>query len=229
MSDMSVGEVAAVLNVDQSYVRKMLRSGDLRGRHIGHFWLVPAESVSELEARRVGAGRPLAPRRAWALLEMLDGGKAAGLSSVARSQVRAHIRRLHGSDARTWRAALRGREDRRPISGHRAAIARLSDTEGVWPTGLDVAASMSNLLVVKAVPEFYISGAHWERLADELRLNLLASKADAYVRIPRGLWPYGSEGPGRTALAASLLDNGDARSAHSGVDVLNDLAKKVLL
>ncbi|MHB8334654.1 MAG: helix-turn-helix domain-containing protein [Acidimicrobiales bacterium] len=225
MSNLSVAEVAAELNVSPSQVRRMLRVGTLTGFHVGRAWVVSADALDDLQSRRVGVGRPLASSRAWALLEILDGGDAAWLSPVARSQVRSQIRRLRGADARAWRTALRGREDRYPVNGHRAAIDRLSQEPDVWRAG-PTAAPDTGLLVVEATPEFYVSSTNWERLAARLHLRTSTSEVSAYVRIPRIHRSFGPRGPGRAVRAASLLDNKDWRVAKSGVDVLNHLAER---
>ncbi len=224
MRNLSVADVAAELDVCTSHVRKMLRTGTLRGTHVGRAWVVSQDALEELESRRVGVGRPLAARRAWALLEILEGGDAAWLSAVARSQVRAQIRRLRGADALGWRTALRGREDRYPVSGHRAAIERLAKDADVWPVG-PTAASQAGLLMAESTPEFYISSANWELLAAALHLVTFTPQISAYVRIPRFEQSFSSWGPGRAVLAASLLDSTDWRVAKAGVDVLNHLAE----
>lgn len=228
-NDMSVAEASVALGVDASFVRRMLRSGALRGRHLGRAWVVSGEALAELQERRVGAGRPLSPRRAWAMLSILDGGRPDWISAVARSQVRAQLRQLHGADARVWRGALRSREHRHALSGHRSAIARLADIRDVWPAGVGAASMVgADLVVAQAIPEFYVSEGRWESIASKLHLVPALGSPDAYVRVPRVIWPFGSEGPRRAALAASLVDSGDWRAARGGADVLNDLAGEAL-
>ncbi len=227
--DLSVAEAAGMLGVSDVRVRKLLSDGILPGRHVGRVWLVPAAAVAELAAHQHGAGRPLAPQRAWALLDILDGGRAPWLEKVARSQVRAQLRRLADADARAWRGALRAREDRKAVSGHRAAIARLSDSDGVWLAGPAAARRAgADLVVVQPVPEYYVPAERWDQLESRLRLRPAIGPPDAYVRVPRGPWPFAPVGPGRAALAASLLDSGDWRSARAGAEVLTELASKAL-
>jgi excisionase family DNA binding protein len=180
--DLSVAEAASVLGVSDGRVRKLLRDGALPGRHVGRAWVVPAEAVADMAGRQLGAGRPLAPRRAWALVDMLDGGQAAWLGPVARSQVRAQIRHLEGGDQGAWRAALRGREDRLAVSGHRSAIARLAETKDVWLAG-PAAARRANadVVVPDPIPEFYISAERWELLRVQLILHPATGRPAAYV------------------------------------------------
>ena len=166
MEDLSVAEAASALEVDESRIRQMLRSGALAGRHVGRAWVVSGEALADLRGQRSPAGRPLAAKRAWTLLDLLDGGRAAWLDPVARSQVRAHLRRLTGSDATRWRAALRGREERHLIVGHRAALSRLAAADDVWPAGPGMAsAAGADLLAPGAKAEFYVPRETWPALA----------------------------------------------------------------
>lgn len=224
---LSVAEAAGVLGVSDVRVHKMLRDGILPDRHVGRAWVVPTEAVAGLAARQVGAGRPLAPLRAWALLDMLDGGKAPWVAPVARSQVRAEMRRLEGADASVWRAALRSRESRLAVSRHRSAIDRLAEADDVWPAGPATAReSGADLVVAGAVPEFYLPAERWPALERKLRLGPTAGRPSAYVRIPRRRWPFGSAGSGRAG--GQPLDGDDWRAARAGVDVLNERAREFL-
>jgi hypothetical protein len=228
VEDLSVAEAANALEVDESRVRQMLRSGALSGRHVGRAWVVSGDALADLRQRRSPAGRPLAPKRAWALLDLLDGAKAAWLDPVARSQVRAHLRRLTEADAARWRAALRGREERHHVTGHRAALSRLAETDGVWTAGPAVASTIgADLVAPGARAELYVSSAAWSALARKLHLLPAGGRAGVVVRVPLGLWPFGPDGPGRAALAASLVDSGEWRAARAGAEVLNDLAARV--
>ena len=224
MPDLSVAEVASQLRLDPSRVRQLLRAGALPGQRVGRDWVVPSSAVV-LAANRPAraAGRPPAPRRAWALLALLDGGRADWLDTVARSHVRAQVRALAGKDAEAWAKALRGREDRLAVAGHRSAVSRLLGASNVWPAGPAVANKIgADLVVVDVVPEVYCSAENWKRLSASLHLRA-ADEADVWVRIPRQVWPFGPEGPGPASLAASLLD-GEWRAARAGAEVLNKLA-----
>ena len=227
MSVLSVAEVASQLDIDRSRVRQMLRAGVLSGSRVGRDWVVPSEAVASLRERPMKAGRPPAPRRSWALLDLLDGGNAEWLDRVARSHVRAHVRSLVGGDAEAWRNAVRGREDRVPVAGHRAAVSRLMGHSGVWNAGPGIARDIgADLVVVNAVPEVYVPPDEWPDLVRSLHLSAGPSHPDAWVRLPRKIWPFGPDGPGRAALAASLLD-GEWRAARAGAEVLNELAQSV--
>ena len=161
-----VAEAASALGVDDSRVRQMLRSGVLAGRHVGRAWVVSADALSDLREHRSVAGRPLAPKRAWALLDLLDGGRGPWLEQVARSQVKGQLRRLAGSEPAGWRNALRSREDRHRVSGHSAAIRRMAEVEGAWQAGPAAAPDAgADLVAPGALPEFYVPGDRWLALA----------------------------------------------------------------
>lgn len=229
MPDVSVAEAARALGVDDSRVRQMLRSGSLAGRHVGRAWVVPTDSIAELTEHRPGSGRPLAPKRAWALLDLLDGGSAPWLDRYARSKVRAQLRNLAGSEPNVWRDALRAREKRQQVQAHRAALKRLAHSDDVWPAGPAAASQAgADLVALGALPEYYVDLEAWPELAQTLHLKEAADRPGAVVRLPREVWPFGPDGPGRAALAASLLDSGEWRAARAGAEVLNDLAARYL-
>ena len=123
--EIDVKEASRRLGVNDSRVRQLLRAGDLRGRHLGNSWLILAEDVARLQRNGRRPGRPLAPKRAWAALDLLDGGGAAWLSDSARSQVRRYLADLVDPGPDDWRAVLRGRSRVLDVVAHPAAIERL--------------------------------------------------------------------------------------------------------
>jgi excisionase family DNA binding protein len=227
VADVSVAEAASRLGLDRSRVRQLLRSGALDGRRIGRDWVVSAEAVADMVHNHPANGRPPAPRRAWALIDLLDGGDAAWLDPVARSHVRATARAMAGQGAAQWRRVLRGREDRVAVAGHRASIDRLIHSDNVWPAGPSMVPAIgADLVVHQAVPELYVPAEEWEALARYLHLRVDVAEPEAWVRLPRHLWPFGPSGPGHAALAASLLD-GEWRAARAGAELLNDAASRL--
>ena len=219
-----VGDAAARLGLDASRVRQLLRSGILAGRRVGSVWLVDGDSLAGAAAQPRLPVRPLAPARAWALLDLLDGGAAADLSAVARSQVRALIRSLAGSDPPRWRAALRGRADVRACQVHPAAVDRLRHEPGVLVAGPDKAAEHGlDLVAVDAVVELYVRPDRWPALSAQYRAQPSRSSANLIVHLPRaGHWPE-SELP-RAALAADCVDSPEPRAESAGAAMLNNLA-----
>lgn len=227
--DLSVSEAAERLGLDDSRVRQMLRSNILDGHQVGRAWLVSADSVAQLESRVRPAGRPLAPNRAWGLLDILDGRSAPWLRPVARSQARHQIERLAGAGPDQWRAALRARGDRFGVDGHRSAISRLLQAPGHLDAGGQKAAEAGiNIVVLDPVPEIYLPAGDWDRLYRQLHLRPKPPGAwpMAVVRVPKGLWPFeGRDRVGAAVLAADLLDSSEPRALKGGADMLNRLAR----
>lgn len=217
-------EAAGRLGVDASRVRQLLRSGVLAGRRVGSVWLVDGDSLALAAARRPLSVRPLASARAWGLLDLLDGGSAADLSAVARSQVRALIRSLAGSDPSRWRAALRGRVELRACQVHPAAVDLLRHEPGVVAAGPGKAAEHGlDLVAVDAVPELYVRPDRWPALSAKYRVQPACGAANLIVHLPRsGHWP--ESGLARAALAADCIDSPDPRAESAGAAMLNGLA-----
>ena len=150
--EINVREASRRLGVNDSRARQLLRAGDLRGRRVGNSWLVLAEDVARLERGRRRPGRPLAPKRAWAVLDLLDGCQASWLSASARSQVRRYLADFDDPGADDWRAALRARSRVVAVVAHPAAVDRLRHADGVYAAGSDAAARRGFDLVAVAEP-----------------------------------------------------------------------------
>jgi len=226
--DIGVREAADKLGVDQSRVRQLLRSHDLAGRQVGREWLVSADDVARLASRPSLPGRPLAPARAWGLLDLLDGGGAPWLSPVARSQVRQLGRRLSGVDADRWRAALRARSDVHRCQAHPAAVGRLLEEPSARRGGPGEAQRLgADLVVVVGRPEIYLPAEEWSRLAQTLHLIDAVGDPDVMVRVPRDVWPFEDQA-GVAVLAADLLDSDEPRAIRAGAAKLNELSGHAL-
>jgi hypothetical protein len=99
------------------------------------------------------------------------------------------------------------------------------DQDDVWPAGLSAMdAAEADLVVVDPVPEVFLDEDRWADLAASLHLAPVMGQGDVVVRLPIGPWPFGPSGPGRAALAASLLDSREWRVVRAGAEVLNQLA-----
>lgn len=225
--EIAVREAAQQLGVSESRVRQLLVAGDLHGRHIGRAWLVDSDDLARLRGQQRRSGRPLGPRRAWALIDLLSGGSAPWLSYSERSQVRSYASRLDDPNADDWRGILRGRSELRPVRAHPAAIARLSQFDQVLPAGLAEAVRRSFDLVAigHPEPEFYMPLNEWGHIARSLALQP-SHDSNLIIRHPMIVWPFADRAAAPdAALAADLLDSAEPRAVRAGELRLNELLK----
>ncbi len=225
--DVSVAEAAARLGVDRSRVQRMLRDGALPGRRLGREWLVDGAAVARLAENPHRGGRPMAPARAWGLLDLLDGGTASWLSPVARSQVRHQLRLLADGNAQRWRDALRRRSSRIPVRVHPAALSRIgkeSDLPVLWAGPARAVSSGADLLVLDPLAEIYIREGDWPQFAKTWHARP-AADANLLVRLPVAVWPFdGRSEVGSAVLAADLLESSESRAIAAGLGLLSTLA-----
>ncbi|MFO6451484.1 MULTISPECIES: helix-turn-helix domain-containing protein [unclassified Aeromicrobium] len=228
--DIAVQEAAQRLGVSESRIRQFLAAGDLRGRRVGRAWLVDSDDVARLQGRRRRAGRPAGPKRAWAIIDILSGGRAPWLSPSERSQVRSYVAQLNEPDSDEWRSILRGRSELRPVRAHPAAVARLREVDHVLPAGPAEAARRGFDLVVvsELVPEFYLPLSAWDHVSRQLALAP-SHDADIILRHPMIVWPFDDrDAIPDAALAADLLYQAEPRAIRAGQVRLNQLLKETL-
>lgn len=228
--EINVQEASRRLGVNDSRVRQLLRAGDLRGRHVGRSWLIQADDVARLERSVRRPGRPLAPKRAWAVLDLLVGGRAPWLSDSARSQVRRYVADLADPTPDDWRAALRQRSRVLDVLAHPAAIQRLRRDDAVMRAGASAAVDrgFDLLLLEEPVPEFYLATDRWPGLHRSLALRV-GAEPNLRVRIPNEIWPFGraddfsASEVGDAVLAADLLESAEPRAVAAGAARLGEL------
>jgi len=235
--EIAVREAAERLCVGEPRVRQLLASGDLAGRRLGRAWLVSAESVARMRERGARPpGRPLGPRRAWALLDLLAGGDAAWLTSSARSQLRTRLRGLDGAAPSQWRAALRGRSEVLPCRAHPAAVPRLTGHEGVLVAGMASLRGRPFDLVIAehVVDQVYVDPALWPSLSQALAIRPAGPEhpgvePNLTVLLPRITWPFqGRRELPDSVLAADLLDSAEPRAVTAGARRLDELLEEHL-
>lgn len=231
--EIDVKEASRRLGVNDSRVRQLLRAGDLRGRRLGNSWLIVPEEVDRLQRQARRPGRPLAPKRAWAVLDLLDGGVAEWLSDSARSQVRRYLADLADPGPDDWRASLRGRSRIHDMVAHPAAIDRLRRVDSIRFAGPNAAVGRGfDLLALgEPIPEFYVADAQWPDLSRALALRE-GGEPNLRVRVPREIWPFAAagpsalDGPGDAVLAADLLESAEPRAVAAGAARLGALLSR---
>jgi excisionase family DNA binding protein len=223
--EIEVKEASQRLDLSDSRIRQLLRAGTLRGRRVGNSWLVLTDDVVRLERNRLRAGRPLAPRRAWAALDLLSSGRAPWLSDSARSQVRSHLARLDEPGPEIWLSLLRRRSQVIQARAHPAAAKRLAHMDVALGAGAVQAAERGFDLVAvgDAVAEFYVTASAWPQIADALAIRV-AAESNLIVRLPQDVWPFEDTGVvSDAALAADLLESAEPRAIAAGAGRLNEL------
>ena len=228
--DIAVRDAAQRLGLSESRIRQLLVAGDLNGRRIGRAWLVDGDDVARLQGRQRRPGRPVGPKRAWALIDLLSGGSAPWLSYSERSQVRSYLARLDEPGADEWRSILRGRSEVRPVRAHPAAVARLSELDNVLHAGTAEAVRRNFDLVSAGEPrpEFYMPIRAWEHIAHALALQP-SHDASLIIRHPMMVWPFeGRDEVSDAVIAADLLSAAEPRAVRAGHLRLNELLKDVV-
>jgi excisionase family DNA binding protein len=227
---LSVAEAAERLGVHRSRVEQMLWAGQLSGRKSGRLWLVDDESVADARVHPSVSGRPMAPGRAWALLDLLDGGSAPWLAPVARSQVRAKLSELGAADASQWRALLRARARVVQVRVHPSAINRVVKSLGgdVVVGGSARAIELgADIVDLDPLPELYVRSERWPEVARRWHMHEVASNANLRVHLPRDVWIFGSRAEAPPApIAADLLESAEPRSVEAGLVMLRGLLRQ---
>lgn len=228
--DIAVKDAAQRLGVSESRIRQLLAAGDLNGRRIGRAWLVDGDDVARLQGQQRRSGRPVGPKRAWAIIDLLSGGSAPWLSYSERSQVRSYVAGLDEPSADDWRGILRGRSELRPVQAHPAAVARLGQFDHVLFTGPVEAVRRGFDLVAagESRPEVYMPIKEWGHIARSLALKP-SHDANLVVRHPMLVWPFEARDVAPdAAIAADLLHSAEPRAVRAGELRLNELLRDLL-
>lgn len=234
--EITVRDAAERLGVGEPRVRQLLISGDIAGRRLGRMWMVSAESVAQLQQRNRPPGRPLGPRRAWGLLDLLAGGEAPWLPPPARSQLKAGLVRLAEAAPDQWRAALRGRNEVMRCQAHPAAIPRLFSQEGALPAGMAVLPGRRFDLTVspRNIDQAYVDPARWSDISRALAIRVAGPSgrgltSNLAVFLPRIGWPLaGRDELPDSVLAADLLESAEPRVVTAGAARLNELLRETI-
>jgi hypothetical protein len=226
---LTVTDAAQRLGVDASRVRQLLRSGEHAGQHLGRVWLVDADGVARRAGRLAGGARPMAPARAWGLLDLLDGGAASWLTPQARSQVRALMRGLPDAPPDRWRAALRARSAVHGCRAHPGVVPRLLADRRIVIAGAERAVRAGlDLVAISAMPEVYVRDVDWPTLVEDYALLPRAGEPNVVVRIPRAVWPFDGAEAGPATLAADLVEADEPRARSAGAAWLNAQVRRAV-
>lgn len=203
-------------------VRQRIGGGELPAVKFGRDWWVDEREVRRLARRQDGAGRPLSPAMAWAVLLLASGDESAADRLARAPRYRARARQwLREHPLADHAARLRQRARRELFEAHASELARLRDRSGVLLTGTSAVDAVGLVGESQAV-ELYASAAQRDSIVEEHAL--LASAGDVTVRwVPDDVWraldAAGRVAP-RAAVFVDLLESEDPRARREAARAL---------
>lgn len=239
MELLSVKQAAAMLNVDDSRVRQLLRAKVLEGQRIGGRWLVEGHSVRQRGERGRAPGRPLSVRNAWGLLAVLGGQRDPTLSDVERSRIRSRLRSMARYDELPvvrMGELLRARAEYRRYRVHSGLLPTLLDDPEVIRGGVSAAARVGASYVAPGRAEIYVRSDKIGELEAEYGLARDKSGGNLIVHVaPAAAWPFlrSDAAPGRSGdapapvVAADLLDSEEDRGESAAAELLQGLVDRL--
>lgn len=235
MELLSVKQAAALLNIDDSRVRQLLRAGVLEGQHVGGRWLVDGHSARLRKERGHVAGRPLSVRNAWGLLAALSGQQAPNLSHAERSRIMSRLRNMVAHNelpVAQLGELLRARAESRRYRVHSGLLPTLLDDPDVVRGGLSAAARLGAGYLAPGRAEIYVHSDKVGKL--EAGFGLIRDNSGGNVLMhvaPAEAWPFlrSDADPGKSSdapaavVAADLLDSREDRSETAASELLRQL------
>jgi len=222
-----VSDAARELGVDVSRVRALIAAGALDAEKLAGRWFVDPASLAE--RRRVGsaAGRPFAPRNAWALLLAASGEDLpATLDSVAKWRVR---RSLATDGLQSLRARLVQRAELRrywALAGELRALRKRDDfahsgssASGAYELGLVAPDALDAYVCAQSIAA--LERDHDLELAPGAEANVILRVVpdDAWILAGRRVAPV-------AAVALDLASYPDPRSGRAGEKLLKRLDRE---
>jgi excisionase family DNA binding protein len=216
---MSTADAAAMLGLTADRVRQLISSGALDSRRVGGRYLVRRDDVEARRGDGAPAGRPYAPRRAWALILLAGGDTPPGVDAVTLSKLRAVLR---ARDLWSMRMRFGSRAERRDLRAHSSDLVRIEAEDGVVLTGARHAREAGLGLVAPDAPlEAYVDEATADRLAARYALRP-SDRPNVRLRVlPPGVekWLDGRIAP-RLAVALDLAEDRDPRARAAAREAL---------
>ncbi|MFI6285614.1 helix-turn-helix domain-containing protein [Streptomyces sp. NPDC051018] len=218
MKLLSVKQAAALLGIDDSRVRQLLRAGTLEGQLVGGRWLVDGSSAQQRKKRGSVTSRSLSVRNAWGLLAALSGQRALDLSDAERSRITSRLRDIAAHDglpvARLGQL-VRTRAECRRYRVHSGLLPTLLADPDVVRGGVSAAARVGASYLAPGKAEIYVHPDKVGKLEAGFGLDLDYAKGNLLMHVPPGeAWPY-------LRSNAAHGESGDAPAAVVAVDLLD--------
>lgn len=161
MALIGVREAAERLAITPRRVHQRIEDGTLPAVRIGNQWAIDPGRLPLAAAR---PSRPLSPRMAWALLDLLAGGSPT-VASTERARLHAYAERLRASDdpAALLRAWMARRADRQEFRVAPGDLDDLRDDERVHLSGVSAEGSF----IVSPTLEAYAATTDLDDLVDD--------------------------------------------------------------
>ncbi|MGH1564611.1 helix-turn-helix domain-containing protein [Mumia sp. DW29H23] len=161
MALIGVREAAERLAISPRRVHQRIEDGTLPAVRVGNQWAI---DPARLPLAAPKPSRPLSPRMAWALLDLLAGGSPA-VASTERARLHAYAERLRAADdpAALLRGWMARRADRREFRVAASDLDDLRDDERVHRSGVSAEGSF----IVSGTLEAYAATADLDDLVDD--------------------------------------------------------------
>lgn len=212
-SAMSAAEAAERLGVSSHEIRRLLDSGDLRGRQIAGRWFVPVQEVQRWSYLPRPSGRPYSPRSCWAMLQMIE-GQQPDISASRNWQLRQYLLDREPFDLA---GRLRRRASRQLLLVHSSLLSQLVGEDLVLRAGVSAArAAGADLLVRDELAELYVHARDFDQLRADYHLreadhlNVIAHVVPAGIEVP-----FSDVAP-RSLVALDLMESGEPRAVDAG-------------
>lgn len=219
---LSVREAADRLGVSPAAVRLRIAGGELSAVKLGRDWRVDEREVLRVARRGDGAGRPLSPAMAWAVLLLASGDESAADRLAGAQRYRARVRQwLREHPLAEHAGRLRERARREVFEAHPSELSRLRDRAGVLLTGASAAGVVGVIGEAQEI-ELYASVAERDPIIAEHAL--LAGPGAVTVRwVPDEVWAEldsASRVAPRAAVVIDLLESEDPRARREAARAL---------
>jgi len=181
----------------------MVLNGRLLAERVGRQWVVTPEAVRRAAGLRSTGGRPVSPKKAWALIDGLPSGVVGGRTGLDRQRRKVRPRAVHTT-----------------VYVHPGAVARLLD-RGVLG-GLDAAAAAGAPVDVETVHDVYLRASQASEVLEDVGARPTPDGANVHVHVVDDeAWPF-AEGRRTADPWVAWLDLADRedRAADTVLDRL---------